>query len=139
MEASEILNMVEDALYSCFFIIYVIVSNDNITIQAVLKHTSKGDQGQVLKLSKLKIDEEIPEPSFLADPSHQVKVVAKQIFSIVKKIRAQLCGCTNADALQIKKEWGYTIKDNRKKIEELIEASKVPLEHMLNNHEKFST
>ena len=115
MEASEILNMVEDALYSCFFIIYVIVSNDNITIQAVLKHTSKGDQGQVMKLSKLKIDEEIPEPSFLADPSHQVKVVAKQIFSIVKKIRAQLCGCTNADALLIKKEWGYTIKDNRKK------------------------
>ena len=60
---------------------------------------SKAAQGQVLKSSKGKNDEEIPEPSFLADTSHSVKVVTKNIFSIVNKSRAQKCGCTKADAL----------------------------------------
>ena len=66
MEASAIMNMVEDALYNCFFIIDVIVSDDDS-----------------MKSSKGKLDEEIPEPSFLAYPSHRVNVVAKHIFSIV--------------------------------------------------------
>ena len=65
--------------------------------------------------SKGKPDEETPDPSFLADPYHCVKVVYKHIFFIVNKIRAQGCGCTKADALQLKKYWGYTIKKNREK------------------------
>ena len=69
MEASAILKMVEDAFYNRFFVIDIIVSNDDITIRAVLKHPSKGARGQVLKSSKGKLDEEKPEPSFLADPS----------------------------------------------------------------------
>ena len=68
-----------------------------------------------------------------------MKVVAKHIFSIVNKSRAQRCGCTKADALQLKKDWGYVIKNNRvKAFEELREASKVPLEHMFNNHDNCS-
>ena len=106
MEASEILNMVEDALYNCFFIIDVIVSDDDRTMQAVLKHPSKGAQGQVLKSSKGELHTEIPDPYFLADPSHHVKVVAKHIFSIVNEIRDLRCGCTKADALRLKKYWG---------------------------------
>ena len=104
--------MVEDALYNCFFIIYFIVSDDDSTMRAVLKHPSKGARGQVLKTSKGKIDEEIPEPSFLADPSHSVKVVAKHIFSIVNKSRPKQCWCTKADSLRLKKYWGYMIKNN---------------------------
>ena len=42
MEASTILNMVEDAFYNRFFIIDVIVSNDDSTMRAVLKHPYKG-------------------------------------------------------------------------------------------------
>ena len=38
MEASAILKMVEDALYNHFFIIDVIVSDDDSTMKAVLKH-----------------------------------------------------------------------------------------------------
>ena len=49
----------------------------------VFKHPPKGARGQVLKSSKGKIDEETPEPSFLADTSHRAKVAAKHIFSIV--------------------------------------------------------
>ena len=72
-------------------------------------------QGQVLKSSRGKLDEEIPDPSFLADPSHCVKVVANHIFSIVNESRAQLSGCTKVDAIRLKKYWGYMIKKNSKK------------------------
>ena len=42
MEASAILKMVEDAFYNRLFIIDVIVSDDDSTIGAVLKHPTKG-------------------------------------------------------------------------------------------------
>ena len=87
MEASAILKMVEDAFYNRFFIIDVIVSDDYRTMRAVLKHPSKGARGQFLNSPKGKLDTEIPDPSFLADPSHRVKVIAKHIFSIVNEIR----------------------------------------------------
>ena len=67
------------------FIIDVISSDDDSTMRDVIKHPQKGTSGQVLKPSKGKLEEEIPEPSFLADPSHHVKVVAEHIFSILKK------------------------------------------------------
>ena len=57
MEASAILEMLEDAFNNCFFIIDVIVSDDESTIRAVLKHPSISVQGQVLKTSKGKLDE----------------------------------------------------------------------------------
>ena len=127
MEASAVLKMVEDALYDQFFIVDVLVSDNDSTMQAVLKHPLIGVRGQVLKSSKGKLDEEIPEPSFLADPYHRVKVVAKHILSIVNKSRDKQCGCTKADAILLKKDWGYMIKNNREKtIEELSEASKAP-------------
>ena len=115
MKASAILNMVEDSFYNRFFIIDVIVRNDDITMQYVINHTSKGAQGQVLKSSKEKLDEEIPEPYFLSDTSHHVKVVAKHILSIFNESRAQKCGCTKADALQLNKYWKYMINNNREK------------------------
>ena len=106
MEASTIRKMVEDAFYNRFFIIDVIVSNNDSTMRAVIKHPYKGARGQVLKSSKGKLPTEIPEPSFLADPSHRVKVVEKHIFSIINKSRDLRCGCTKADDLRHKKDWG---------------------------------
>ena len=41
VEASTILNMVDDSLYNGFFIIDVIVSDDDSTIRAVLNHPYK--------------------------------------------------------------------------------------------------
>ena len=94
MEASSIMEIVEDAFYNHLFIIVVVVSNDDSTMRAVFKHPSKGARGQVLKSSKGKLYDEIPDPSFLTYPSHRVKVFAKHIFSIVNESRAQQCGCT---------------------------------------------
>ena len=59
-----------------------------------------------MKTSKGKLDDQISEPSFLAYPSHSVKVVAKHIFSIVNDGKDQQCGCTKTDALLIKKDLG---------------------------------
>ena len=115
MEASAILKMVEDAYYNRFFIIDVIVSDDDSTMRAVLKHPIIGVRGQVLKTQKGKLDVQTPEPSFIADSSHCIKVVVKHIFYIVNDSKAQGCGCTRADALQLKKDWGYMIKKNREK------------------------
>ena len=106
MEASVVLKMVEDAFYNRLFVVDVIVGDDDSTMRAALNNPLIGVRGQVLKTSKGKLHEEIQEPSFLAYPSHRVKVVAKHIFSIVNESRAQRCGCTKADALQIKKYWG---------------------------------
>ena len=57
MEASYILKMVEDASYNRLFIIDGIVSDDDSTMRAVLKHPSKGAQVQVLKSSKRTLNE----------------------------------------------------------------------------------
>ena len=83
MEDSSILKMVEDALYNLSLIIDVTVSNNNSTIRVMLNHPSIGVRAQVLNSSKVKLDEEIPEPYVLEDPSCCVKVEAKHIFSIV--------------------------------------------------------
>ena len=55
MEASSILKMVEDELYNRFLIVDVIVTDDDSTMQAVIKYSSKGSQGRVMKSSKVKL------------------------------------------------------------------------------------
>ena len=111
MEASAILKMVEDAYYDQFFIIDVIFINDDSIMWAVINYPSIGVRGQVLKSSKVKLDEGIPEPSFLA-----AKVFAKHIFSIVNKSGFQRCGCPKPDALRLKKDWGNMVKKNSENI-----------------------
>ena len=112
MEDGKILKMVEDAFRDQFFVIGAIVGDDDSTMIAVLKHLSIGSRGQVMRSSKGKLDEEMPVISFLADPSHHVKVVAKHSFSIVNDGKAKQYGCTKAYALRLKKYWGYIIKKN---------------------------
>ena len=112
MEAGKILNMVEDVFRDKCLIIDSIVGNDYSTMIALLNHLSIGSRGQFLRSSKRKLDEVMPVTSFLADPSHRVKVVAKHIFSIVNDDKAWQCGCTKADAIRLKKYWGCMITKN---------------------------
>ena len=108
--------MIEDAFRHHCFIICVVLGDNNSTTRAVIKHPSKGAQGQVLKSSKGKVDKKISVPYFLADPSYRLKVVVKKIFSIVNNGKSQQCGCTTADALRLKKYCRYMIKNNINKI-----------------------
>ena len=43
MEACDIMKMVEDAFYNLFFIVDVVVSDNDSTMQFVAKYPSKGD------------------------------------------------------------------------------------------------
>ena len=60
MEASTILKMVEDAFYNRFFIVDVIVSNNDSTMWAGIKHPLIDVWGQFLKTPKGKLDKESP-------------------------------------------------------------------------------
>ena len=84
--------MVEYVFLHSYFITYFTVGDNYSTIQTVLKHTSRGSQGQVLNSSKGKLDDEIPVPSLLAYPSHRVKVVYRHIFFISNNGKAHRCG-----------------------------------------------
>ena len=106
MEGGEILKMGEDAFHHRCFITDVIVRNDDIPTKDVLKYASIVAQGQDIKSSKRELDKKIPVPSFLVYPSHRVKVVAKNIFSIVNYDKAQKHGYTKSDALIFNKYWG---------------------------------
>ena len=60
-----------------------------------------------------------------------MKVVDKHIFSSVNGSKSKWCGRNKSDSTQINKYWVCTIKKKRgEPVEELIQASKVPLEHM---------
>ena len=123
MEAGEIMKMVEDVFRNRYFIIDVFVSNDDSTIRAVLNNPSIVTQGQVPNSSKVKLDEEILVPYFLADNSHRGNVVDKRICYTVNYGKAHRCGCTKADAIILNKYWRYMIKKNRKK-SRIIETGK---------------
>ena len=67
-----------------------IVSDDDSTMRAHLKHigTHAG--------AKLPLD--IPQPTFLCDPSHQVKVMVKEIFKLALASK-KISECEKIDAL----------------------------------------
>eukprot|EP00957_Ditylum_brightwellii_P189641 14435639-Ditylum_brightwellii.AAC.1 len=77
----------------------------------------------------------IPEPGWLADPTHQTKVVGKRFVDILKQGKRYL-NITKADCLCIKKYYGYLLKQNRNKsYEEMHHASFAPLKHLFDSHE----
>ena len=54
-----------------------IVSDDNSTMRAYLQYT---DNNQ-----KEKVHSTIPEPTFMADPSHHIKVMSTPVFEMATK------------------------------------------------------
>ena len=126
----------------------VIVSDDDSTMRAVLRHshtdkTNKDANYKWPRNSKTNIKVKdtgrlplhIPEPTFYADPSHRTKIVAKKFFALktMGKTKSEI---TMADCLRMKKYHGYFLKQNRHKTkEEFAKAAKAPLEHLFDNHE----
>ena len=136
MEAEGIVQLVTEAFNTRNFIVHVIISDDDSTMRAHLKHPRLKKNNQPYADSRGRLPTEINEPSFLADPQHRVKVVAKAIFAILLLCKKDRCGCTKADALRIKTNWGYFLKQNRGEgLEKMIAMSQAPLEHMFDNHE----
>ena len=82
-----------------------------------------------------KLNPEIPEPTWLAAPSHRTKVVAKYIFNLatLPKIKSTR---TKIDAVRVKKDFGCMLKTNRDRtIPEIKIASLVVIEQLFDNHQ----
>ena len=68
-----------------------LVSDDDSTMRSHLQHSENGG----------KLDNSIPQPDFLADPSHRIKVMAGSIFKLVKDTKNPH-ECKNIDAMRVK-------------------------------------
>ena len=107
--------------------IEALVSDDDFTMRMLLKHKDNHPKG---KLSCM-----IPQPTFLADPSHRIKVMAKPFFLMVTKTKDPR-KCKTIDALRIKKYLGCFIYKNRHlPLAEFVMRSRAPVEHLFNCHE----
>ena len=54
----------------------------------------------------------------------QNKSFSKHLFVIVNGVKSYQCGCTKTDDIWLKKDWGYIIKKNRKKLTRIIRGKK---------------
>jgi hypothetical protein len=107
-----------------------LLMDDDSSTEAKCKHRksyAKADKGE--------LPAHIPEPTFLADPNHRVKVIGKKVFALVQKPKA-VSVCTKSDALRIKKNFAYFVRQYRTKpFEEFVQASNAVVEHHFNNHQ----
>ena len=76
----------------------------------------------------------IPEPIFLADPSHRVKVMCKGIFALVSDTKDP-DRCKMIDAIRIKSYTSYYIAQNREgDLDHFVNNANAPIAHLFNNH-----
>lgn len=130
MEADTALEFVTH-LHKCFdgkIYIKYIVADDDSTMRSLLKHHTEEQKSG-------KLEREVIEPKWLADPSHRTKVVAKPIYALANAPKAKSL-VTKLDAMRVKKYYGYFIKQCRNlPFEEMKRRSLAPVEHLFNNHE----
>ena len=113
------------------FVLAVIVSDDDTTMRAHLKHPHVGDK-------KGKLPLHIYSPEFLADPSHRKKVVAKHFYALASA-PVLSSRVTNDLAKRMKKNWGYMLRQNvNSLLADFVKNAKAPLAHVFGNHEHCS-
>ena len=130
MEADGALSLVlklDEKTKSMIFV-EAFVSDDDSSLRAIMRHQNPKGKGM--------LPPHIPEPKWLADPSHRTKVVANAIFALVNNKPKVDCVCSNADALRIKKYFGYMLNEGRwLTLEQFCEKSKAVVEHLFNCHD----
>ena len=105
------------------------VTDDDTSIRSLLSHdhTHNGT-------GKGKLPQHIPEPRWLADPSHRTRVVARAIFALVT-LRVGEEHLKKVDALRFKKNFGYMLKQGRScTLEVFQQKAKAVIYHMFNEH-----
>ena len=108
--------------------VHQIVSDDDSTMRSHLQYEDNSGKG--------KLPAHIPVPTFLADPSHRVKVMSSPIFKLAQGGTKDPRQCKKIDALRIKKYIGCFIYQNRSlPLSEMIKKAKAPIEHLFNCHE----
>ena len=95
MEATAALRLVKNQYEKNGLIVEYVVADDDSSMRATLRHSFREKQAvdpawewprilgkRCRDVGKLPLD--IPEPKFLADPTHRTKVAHKQIFAVVR-------------------------------------------------------
>ena len=101
-----------------------IVTDDDTTMRANIRHEG----------NKAKLPLEIPEPKFLADPGHRIKVMLKGIFARASKTKDKN-KIKTIDALRIKKYTSLYIHQNRTgDFKHFVANAMAPVEHLFNEH-----
>ena len=104
-----------------------IIADDDSSMRSYLRHRSLFHPKGALPL-------ELPEPRWLADPTHRTKVVAKPFFSLAATGKSNT-DCTPVDAARIKRWWGHMIKMYRgapfKRLKQAVDSV---LEHLFDDH-----
>ena len=101
-----------------------IVTDDDSTLRSQLQNQVNGG----------KLIDQIPQPKFLADPSHRIKVMIAPIFKLVSNTKDP-SKCKNLDALRLKKYIGCYIAQSRlKPLNEFVVGALAPVEHLFNSH-----
>ena len=153
METEAIFRLVTEAYFDRCFCVGVIISDDDSTMKANLKHSwqekveaglmSRADWPRTAKGSKKKdngrLPLDIPEPSFLADFNHRVKSLGKLIYSLAAASKST-SEVDKAFAARLKAYWGAMLKQIRhlsweENQQEIINKMLAPLEHLFDNHQ----
>ena len=104
-----------------------VVSDDDSTLRAHLQHIGTYKDGN------LSLD--VPQPSFLCDPSHRVTVMDKEVFKLAL-VSKSVSECEKIDALILKKYNGcYVAKNKLLPFEQFKAKAKAPIEHLFGCHE----
>ena len=129
MEADGALTLLKDLFRSTdkkVFLEYICADDDS-SMRSLLRHETPTSK-------KGRLPDDIPEPAWLADPTHRIKVASKAIFVLAALPKKQST-CTLIDAIRFKRYYGYMLKVNRgKTLEEICEAANAVVEHLFDNH-----
>ena len=127
MESEAALELISDLFHSTNGRLFAekLVGDDDSTMKVYCSH--KGG-----------LDKNIPEPSWLADPSHRVKVMTKPLFALAYKRKSE-SPVTKSDAMRLKLYIAAFIRSNRNKkgisAEEFSKSIWCTVEHLFDNHE----
>ena len=104
-----------------------IITDDDSSMRSYLKHpTTENPKGN--------LPTTMPEPQWLADPTHRTKIIAKHFYNLVSRGKKKT-QCTRVDAGRIKRWWGHMVKMYRDApYKRFKRAAKSVLEHLFDDH-----
>ena len=102
-----------------------LVTDDDSTLRS---HCKLHENGGKLRAG-------VPEPTFLADPSHRVKVMLKPIFALVSSTKNP-DEVKHVDALRLRKYTScYITRHRTDDFTSFFRNARAPVEHLFSNHE----
>ena len=101
-----------------------IVSDDDSSMRSHLRHIDDGG----------KLPPNVPQPTFLADPSHRIKTMCSPIYKMITNTKDP-SKCKKIDFLRVKKYISCYIYQNKSSpLEDLVKRARAPIEHLFNVH-----